>query len=192
MTTHSMFDGRVQIYQRGRVWHCAARLGPKHRSKRFRKSTGTESLEQAKDIAEEWYLGLRGKLRNGEIVPDEPTFGDAAKEYIREARVLAVGIRSPTYIENMILRMQAHVLPFFGDKPLSAINAGLVQSYRVKRAEETIKRTTIKGKNGAPDIPGKPPARSTSMAELTCIRQVLKHAKGRGLIPSFPTFRPSS
>jgi hypothetical protein len=39
------------------------------------------------------------------------------------------------------LRMNAHVLPFFKDKPLSATNKGLVQRYRVQRAEETIAQT---------------------------------------------------
>jgi integrase len=179
-----MFNGRVQVYRRGEswTWQCATRLG----GKRFRKSTGTGNLEQAKDIAEEWYLGLRGKLRNGEIVPDERTFADVAEAYLREARVLTAGVRSAKYIEFMELRMNCHVLPYFGSTPLSQINRGMVQAYRVKRAEETIKRTTVKGKEGAPDIQGKPPARSTMLQEITCIRQVLKYAEGRAWIPYVP------
>jgi integrase len=183
-TTHVMFDGRVQVYKRrgGRYWQCAARVG----GKRFRESTGEEDLDRAKDIAEEWYLGLRGKLRNGEIIPEERTFAEAAEHYLREVRVLAATVRSPKYIEFMELRMNRHVLPFFGSKPLSAINKGLVQTYRVKRAEETIQRTTIKGEDGKPDVPGKPPARSTMLQEIVHIRQVLKHAEGLGWIPFVP------
>lgn len=134
MTTHEMFDGRLQIYKRGegRVWQCAARVG----GKRFRSTTGEEGLDRAKDVAEEWYLDLRGKLRGGEIVPDEKTFAQAAEGYLRELKVLTIGTRSPKYVALLELRMKKHILPFFGDKPLSAVNRGLVQSYRVKRAEE--------------------------------------------------------
>ena len=184
MAAHTMFDGRLQIYRRNgsRCWNCAARVG----GQRFRSTTGVELLEQAKDVAEEWYLGLRGKLREGKIVPKEKTFGDACEQYLREARVLAATVRSPTYIQLLELRLNVHVLPFFKDKPLSAVNKGLVQSYRVKRAEETIARTTIPAKGDVPEIPGKPPARNTMLQEITAIRQVLKYAEGRGWIPFVP------
>jgi Phage integrase, N-terminal SAM-like domain len=184
VAAHTMFDGRLQIYKRpnGRSWNCAARVG----GQRFRITTGVELLEQAKDVAEEWYLGLRGKLREGRIVPKERTFSEAADEYMREARVLTIGARSPRYIEVVEMRLNAHVLPYFKDKPLSEITKGLVQSYRFKRAEETIAKTTIKGSDGKPDIPGKPPARSTMIQEIVVIRQVLKHAEGLGWIKYVP------
>jgi integrase len=184
MTTHVMFDGRVQIYKRanGRCWQCATRMG----GKRFRESTGEENLDRAKDVAEEWYLGLRGKLRNGEIVPDERTFAEAAEGYVREVRVLAVNTRSPKYVEFMEMRMNRHVLPFFGKTPLSQVNKGLVQKYRVKRAEETILATTEHDDKGNITKPGRPPARSTILQEITCIRQVLKYAEGLGWISYLP------
>jgi integrase len=155
----------------------------------LRQTTGEIVLDRAKDVAEEWYLDLRGKLLTGHlqpVAPKEKTFGDATQAYLREVRVLAASVRSPGYIEMMEMRMNAHVLPYFRDKPLSAINKGLVQSYRVKRAEETIAKTTVKGKDGAPDTPGKPPARSTMLQEIVVIRQVLKHAEGLGWIPYVP------
>ena len=182
-----MFDGRLQIYRRTTQgpWQAAARVG----GQRFRQSTGEEALDRAKDVAEEWYLDLRGKLRAGQIVSSvskEKTFGVAAESFLGEVRVLAASVRSPSYVKMMELRMNVHVLPFFKDKPLSAVNKGLVQSYRVKRAEETIAKTTIMGKDGTPDIPGKPPARSTMLQEIVTIRQVLKHAEGLGWIPYVP------
>jgi integrase len=182
MTTHDMFDGRLQLYKRpgGRFWQCAARVG----GARFRETTKEELLDRAKDVAEEWYLGLRGKLRNGEVVKDERTFRLAAQNYLREMKVLAVGLRSPKYLQVMELRFNRHLLPFFGDKPLSAINRGLVQAYRVKRAEETIERTKMA------DAPGKPPARSTMTQEIVHIRQVLKWAEGMGWIPFVPDLNP--
>ncbi|ODT63015.1 MAG: hypothetical protein ABS77_05220 [Phenylobacterium sp. SCN 69-14] len=187
MTTHTMFDGRLQIYRRAEhgPWQAAARVG----GHRFRQTTGEMALDRAKDVAEEWYLDLRGKLRTGRLeplAPKEKTFAEAAEAYLREVRVLAASVRSPSYVKNLEMRMKAHVLPFFKDKPLSAINKGLVQRYRVQRAEETIARTTVKGKDGAPDTPGKPPARSTMLQEIVIIRQVLKHAEGLGWIPFVP------
>lgn len=69
MTTHDMFDGRLQLYKRGsgRFWQCAARIG----DCRFRTTTREDRLDRTKDAAEEWRLGLRGQLRNGEIVKKE-------------------------------------------------------------------------------------------------------------------------
>ncbi len=187
MTTHTLFDGRLQIYRRADhgPWQAAARVG----GQRFRQTTGEMALDRAKDVAEEWYLDLRGKLRTGRLeplAPKEKTFAEAAQAYLREVRVLAASVRSPSYVKNLEMRMKAHVLPFFKDKPLSAINKGLVQRYRVQRAEETIARTTVKGEDGAPDTPGKPPARSTMLQEIVIIRQVLKHAEGLGWIPFVP------
>ena len=65
--------------------------------------------------------------------------------------------------------------------PLSEVNRGLVQSYRVKRAEETI------AASATADKPGKPPARSTMLQEIVHIRQVLKHAEGMGWIQHIPS-----
>jgi hypothetical protein len=109
-----MFDGRLQIYRRADhgPWQAAARVG----GQRFRQTTGEAALDRAKDVAEEWYLDLRGKLRTGRlqpVAPKEKTFSDAAQAYLREVRVLAASVRSPAYIKNLEMRMNAHVLPFF-------------------------------------------------------------------------------
>ena len=70
MTTHSMFDGRLQGYRRADHGPCqaAARVG----GQRFRQTTGEMALDRAKDVAEEWYLDLRGKLRTGRLQPVAP------------------------------------------------------------------------------------------------------------------------
>ena len=176
MTTHLMFDGRLQIYRRGsgKTWQCAARVG----ERRFRSTTKEEDLARARDVAEGWYLELRGKLRNGEIVKKEHTFGESWDRYLSEMRVLTIGERSPSYINMMVMRMEKHALPYFREKPLSEVNRGLVQAYRARRAEETIK------------LRGKPPARNTMMQEIVHIRQVLKWAEGMGWIPFVPNLTP--
>lgn len=171
MTSHEMFGGKVQLYRRGKVWWRATRLG----GKRFRESTGHERLDLAEHVTDEWYIELRGKLRSGELEPDERTFRSAWDEYLREMKVLTLGARNPKYIEYMELRVKRHVLPFFGEKGLSKINKGLGQSYLVKRVEETFAET------------GKPPARSTLLHEIVHLRQVLKFSEGKGWIPYVPS-----
>lgn len=214
MTTHVMFDGRLQVYRRGdgKTWQCAARVG----GERFRTSTKEENLDRAKDVAEEWYLDLRGKLRSGALpAKRERTFGEAAEHYMREARVLAATIRSPAYITNMELRMHAHILPFFGKVPLSEVNRGMVQTYRVQRAEKTIEKTRTKtlakierekrealakavtdaqrisieaaALEAAANAKGRPPTRSTMSHEIVHIRQVLKQAEGMGWLSHLPS-----
>ncbi len=204
MTAHEMFDGRVQIYKRGRsrYWQCAARVA----DTRHRESTKCEHLDQARDFAEEWYLDLRGKLRRSQIVPNgealkemvaqlikeqhlvpeapppppEHTFQEAYEEYLREVKVLTLSTRSPKYVNFLELRMKRHVLPYFGAKPLSQVNRGLVQRYRAKRAEDNIALTKTD------DSPGYAPARSTMLQEIVHIRQILKHAEGLGWITTVP------
>ncbi|MDQ0462967.1 integrase [Caulobacter ginsengisoli] len=179
MTTHLLFDGRVQIYRRGAalVWQCAARVD----GHRFRHSTGEENLERATAFAEEWYLDLRGRVRTGQPLglPDKPkrperTFADAADEFIREVRVLAAGSRSPLYIAELEIRLKASILPFFGKLDPSTINRSTIQSYVVKRTEDMQERR------------GRSPARSTILSDMVVIRQVLKHEEGAGRLPFMP------
>jgi integrase len=207
-----MFDGRLQIYRRanGKTWQCAARVG----GERFRESTHETELARAKDIAEEWYLDLRGRLRNGEIVKREKTFGYAAADYIRHARVMAATVRSPAYVKNLELVMNASILPFFAKVPLSQVNRGLVQNYRLHRAETTIAKNLAKllaritreeeealAKTETPEersrvqataaeersrAKGKPPGRSTMNQDMVLIRQTLKHAEGMGWLSHLP------
>ena len=55
--------GKVQLYQRGDggAWQCSASVAGKQR----RTTTKQESLSLAKQVAEDWYLELRGKDRAG-------------------------------------------------------------------------------------------------------------------------------
>ena len=175
MTTHTLFDGRVQIYRRGdaKTWQCATRID----GQRFRESTKEEDLSRAKDVAEDWYLGLRGRRRSGELPKPkkkERLFKDAAAEFMREFKVLAMGTRSPKYVELNELRLNVHVLPFFGNLALAKVNAGTCQQYVMARTEATQKET------------GNIPARSTLKQELVVVRQVLKWAANNHWIPYVP------
>jgi hypothetical protein len=62
---HTILGGKVHIYKRPEslLWQCSTFLAGKNR----RSTTKEKSLSKAKEIAEDWYLQLRGKLRVGEI-----------------------------------------------------------------------------------------------------------------------------
>jgi integrase len=158
---HTILGGKVHVYRRDNSsrWQCATYLAGKNR----RVSTKEDSLAKAKDFAEDWYLGLRGKLKNGEL-SNEKTFRDAAVQFEREYQIITEGQRNAEYVEGHSTRLRLHLVPFFGDMGLSEITPGQVQEYRIHRHEEAVKEH------------GKPPARSTMHQEIVVLRQTLKAA----------------
>jgi integrase len=158
---HTILGGKVHVYRRDNSsrWQCATYLAGKNR----RVSTKEDSLGRAKDFAEDWYLQLRGKARNGEI-NDEKTFREAAVQFEREYQIITEGQRNAEYVLGHSTRLRLHLVPFFGDMGLSEITPGQIQEYRIHRHEEAVKEY------------GKPPARSTMHQEIVVLRQTLKAA----------------
>ncbi|HYV98690.1 MAG TPA: phage integrase SAM-like domain-containing protein [Gemmatimonadaceae bacterium] len=159
---HAILGGKVHVYKRdgsSSTWQCSTYLAGRN----HRKSTKQDSLSLAKEIAEDWYLQLRGKLRSGEI-KDEKTFPDAAAQFLKEYEVITQGQRSPVYIDGIKRRLKVHLIPFFEKTGLSEITPGLVQEYRIHRLQ------------GAKAKYGKPPARNTMHQEIVTLRQTLKTA----------------
>lgn len=132
MADHTILGGKVHVYKRGRsrYWQCSAYIAGKNR----RASTKQESLAQAKDFAEDWYLDLRGKSSRGEL-KTEKTFKQAAEQFLREYEVITEGQRHPGYVDGHERRLNLHLVPFFGDNGLSEITPGLVQEYRIFRLD---------------------------------------------------------
>jgi hypothetical protein len=91
---HTILGGKVHVYKRpnSSSWQCASFLAGKNR----RTTTKEDSLSKAKEVAEDWYLQLRGKLRDGELKSGK-LFREAAKLYLREFDIITQGQRSPTY-----------------------------------------------------------------------------------------------
>lgn len=156
---HELMGGKLHVYKRdnSRYWQAAAYLKGKNR----RISTKEESLAHAKDIAEDWFLELKGKARAG-LLKSGPTFQKAADTFLDEYEVLTKGERNAEYVEGHRRKVRVHLMPFFGDKVLTEITPGLVQEYRIHRAKN--------GRNG------KPPTRSTMHQEIVTLRQILKCA----------------
>ena len=168
---HTILGGKVHVYKRpnSSCWQCSSYLAGKNR----RTSTKEESLSKAKEIAEDWYLQLRGKLRSGEI-KTEKTFREASEQFLREYDIITQGQRSKVYLESQHWRSQVHLVPFFGNLGLSEITAGKVQDYRIHRHEEAMKKR------------GKPPAYNTMHQEIVTLRQTLKTAVRHGWLDHLP------
>lgn len=173
-TRHSLLDNKVQLYMRPNSphWQSACSIAGKQR----RTSTKEESLSRAKDVARDWYLGLMGKYRAGEL-KEGVTFRTAAEHFVNEFEVITQGERNKEYVDSLSMRLRVHLLPFLGDRVVTDITPGLVQEYRVHRMTSRIDKKT-----GLP----KRPSRSTMHHEIIALRHVLKTANRHGWLPYMP------
>lgn len=173
-TRHSLLDNKVQLYMRSNSphWQSSCSIAGKQR----RTSTKEESLARAKDVARDWYLGLMGKLRTGDL-KEGVTFRTAAERFVKEFEVITEGERNKDYVESLAMRLRVHLLPFMGDKIVTEITPGFVQEYRVHRMTSRIDKKT-----GLP----KRPSRSTMHHEIIAMRHVLKTANRHGWLPYLP------
>jgi integrase len=168
---HEIMGGKRHVYKRenSRFWQCSAYLAGKNR----RMTTKEESLSHAKEIAEDWYLELRGKARAGALVSG-PTFKKAADQFMAEYEQITQGQRSPQWVKTYEWMIRVYLLPFFGKLALSEITAGKVQEYRVHRRQVGIEKR------------GKPPSRTSMHHETVAIRQILQTALRHGWLTALP------
>ncbi len=104
--------------------------------------------------------------------PTGHTFREAAEKFIAEYGIITEGQRNKDWTAQHTMRVNIHLLPFFADKPLTEISAGLVQEYRLHRATNGHK--------------GRKPSRSTLHHETVTLRLVLKTAHRYGWIQQVP------
>lgn len=185
-TVHSILGGKVQLFRRtgSERWHCRASVG----GTQHRHSTKESSLALAKDVAEDWFLTLKGKASRGEIKTGK-TFKFAAERFLSEFAVLTEGQRSPLYVQRHRERLDLYLLPFFGTKVLSEITSGTVQDYRIDRITKGGFGKTKEGESRDPanrSRNGKRPSRSTMHQEIVCLRQVLKFSARHGWLDRLP------
>jgi integrase len=185
---HTIMGDRVQLYKRprSRYWQCATHLD----NRKYRTSTGEESIARAKQIAEDWYLGLRGK-RSAGLLKTEKSFADAASQFTKEYGVITEGQRSPRWVEGHNIRLRLHLLPFFGELGVSELTAGKVQEYRVHRATTPPVGSLRPAKKTESETPVyTAPARSTLHDEVVTLRLVLKTAIRHGWLDHLPDLSP--
>jgi integrase len=213
--THTIMDGKVHVYRRenSRFWQCAVYLGGCN----HRTSTRHDRLVLAIDFAEEWYMERYAdeRLRRRGVAlpsPEErdatdalhtaldlkkkaraartstgPTFREAADLFVGEYKVITLGERNAEYVEQKSRQLKLYLLPYFGDKQLSEITAGLIQAYRVHRlSPPEVQPVEKKGAKGRQRRTFKRPARSTLHQEMVTLRQVLKTANRKGWISALP------
>ena len=176
--THDLAGGKLHVYRRenSHFWQCSAYLAGRN----HRNTTKETDLGRAKEKAEEWYLSLRVKHRSGELRGGK-LFKDAAEKFLPEYEALTAGERNPDYVKGHGDRLRVHLLPFFGNMPVTDITPQTVQDYRVHR--QTSRKDP---KTGEP----KRPARATLHHEVVTLRHVLKTAQRQGWIKFVPDLSP--
>lgn len=176
-TNHIILGGKVHLYRRGTRgrYHCSATV----EGKQYRSATNKDDLRLAEEVAEQWYLKLRGMVVSGDLEKvtakrREKTFLAAAEKFLEEFPVLTEGQRNAIYVKGHERRTRKYLIPFFGKKGLSEITGGLVNEYRMHRIAQTKERW------------GKPPARTTMHQEIVCLRQILKTALRHQWLTALP------
>ncbi|CAN5386329.1 hypothetical protein BH10PSE6_BH10PSE6_33270 [soil metagenome] len=177
---HELMGGKLRVYKRENsdLWQSSTYLYGRN----YRKSTKEDSLARAKEVAEDWYLEMRGKSRAGLLKRPEHTFNDAADKFEAEYEVITGGERSPTYVDILKGNLRVYLRPFFGKKGISEITTALVHDYRVERMTKPRPH-----RNGTE---GKPPSRSKLHSEIITLRHVLKTAQRQGWINTIPDLSP--
>jgi integrase len=186
MARHEILGGLIQLYKRdnSKYWQCSATVD----GRQYRTTTGQDELDRAKDHAEDWFLGLRGKARAG-LLKKEKTFGEAASQFEKEYEIITENQRSPRWVEGHKIRIRLHLRPFFGKLGLSEVTPGKVQEYRVHRMTPNPEAHPPESKsNRKPKAT--PPARSTLHDEIVTLRLVLKTAVRHGWLSHLPDLSP--
>ena len=168
---HTILGGKVYVYRRENSpkWQCSSFLNGRN----HRVSTKEESLKLAKEFAEDWYLGLRGKHSRGEL-KNEKTFALASEQFLREFEAETAGERNKSCLTNHHTNLRLHLVPFFGKMGLSEITTTKIQDYRIERGQSLYR--------------GKPPAASTLNKEIVTLRMTLKAAVRHGWLSHLPDF----
>jgi integrase len=188
MPTHSILGGKVKLYRRndgGESWFCSTYFQGKNR----RKSTKTDSLPHAEEIAEGWYLELRGKGRAGLLGPTGKPFNSAADAFMEEYEASTQGERSDRWVTEHAGHIKNHLKPFFGKYALPEIDADMVQEYRIARGKQHTRRggsAESRKKPPGPDEEKKFPARNTIENEVITLRMIMKTAERKGWIKAIP------
>jgi integrase len=216
--SHTIMDGKVHVYRRpnSKFWQCAVFLNGRNFRSSTRQDRLVLAIDYARDWYMERYADERLRRRGiplptpaeqdrGDVaaalaripkhrrkakpVPKGPTFREAAKAFIAEFNIITHGERNAVYTAQKARQVELHLLPFFGDRPIKQVTAGLIAEYRVHRMTPPLE---VAAGKIVPRKPGhqrrnyKRPARSTLHQEMVTLRQVLKTANRKGWISAVP------
>jgi integrase len=182
--THPVLGGKAYLYRRSdsQHWQAAAYLNGRN----YRNSTQEKHLHHALKVAEDWYFQLRGLAAVGELAPKkEITFREVAEQFMKEYGVMTEGQRSPRWVQGHEIRLRLHLVPFFGDMPISKVTVSKIQEYRVMRMTPQEEKNP-NAEDNRPHQAGKLPAPKTLHNEIVSLRQVLKTAVRHGWLAAVP------
>lgn len=184
MESHSILDGKINVYKRddSRYWQCASYIKGKY----HRKSTKETDLARAKDFAIDWYAQLCVRLFGSEN-PGK-MFVQAARAFLTEYQPMMRERHGADSLQTHRDRLRLHLLPYFDTVHLSEITSGAVQKYRAHRLTESEDDVQCAGKpDGRGALKGwRPPGRSTVEDEIATLRMVLETAQRHGWIDRIP------
>jgi integrase len=151
--SHDVLEGMVKVFRTihsGGVWQMSCWVREEQRY--FRKSLRTKILSEAKQLATEEYVGLKARLRNGEMIFAR-TAKELAAEYLREQerRIRPTGKHQGgiTAARFALIKtvLNRHFLGFVGDATkLDKIDPLRFRDYFKERwkAQPSIKTITLK------------------------------------------------
>lgn len=200
--THSFMDGKVNVYKRenSKYWQCSTFIDGKNHRISTKATSLTMAKEFAREWYMAAYVDASRRQQHsrvsrllnkfsmkpettantitpalqvkGKAPSSGHTFREAAEKFVAEYGIITEGQRNKDWTAQHTMRVNVHLMPFFGDTPLSEISAGLVQEYRIQRATNGHK--------------GLKPSRSTLHHETVTLRLVLKTAHRYGWISAVP------
>jgi hypothetical protein len=192
MPTHSILGGKVKLYRRddgGDHWFCSTYFQGKNR----RKSTKTDSVSHAEEIAEDWYLELRGMSRAGLLKPAGKPFKQAADVFLEEYEASTKGERSTRWVNEHKAHIENHLKPYFAKYTIPEIDADLTQEYRIARSKQPVRRGGTAESRAKPlgqDEEAKFPARNTIDNEVITLRMILKMCVRKRWLKAAPDLSP--
>jgi len=154
---YDILGGKVHVYKTPEQQPLAMLQLFRLVSNRDGRHKGRQPLQSEKQIAEDWYLQLRGHPNSAtEKSKQTKTFREASEQYLREYDIITQGSGTKTTSEDQHWRSDGHLIPFFG-------HHGLLGSHRPQgpRARQ----------NSAPRKTSGGEARETARPTTPCIRK---------------------
>jgi integrase len=162
--------GKLILFKRprSRFWQSYTQLA----GRTWRESTKEESLAQAKNVAEDWFLRLKGVQQTGNLKSGKK-FREAAEQFLKEYEALTKGKRSPGWVELLKGKINKYLIPYFGNMLVSSITPGTFQEYLIYRAQNGYR--------------GKPPGDDTIAHETSAFLHVMHTAKRHHWLEHVPS-----
>jgi hypothetical protein len=112
-------------------------------------------------------------------------FGELLLDYVEQIR------NERKAVHNTAQRLSKHVLPYFGNMPVSMINQAVISAYAEKRRSEVVPVITKKGEVVAKDKNGNPryTSNGTINRELAAIKRAFALAMENGEIQYAPVIK---